>query len=91
MSAIIGPIVEELFFRGLIYKSFEQKFSPTVTIISSALLFGIMHISPFSTVFVGCISGIIKGYMLYKSKSIYVTIWMHIIGNGILMSISILS
>ena len=46
--AIIGPVLEELLFRGAITKALLQQYSPTKAILLSALLFGVFHINPLS-------------------------------------------
>ncbi|MFW5799730.1 MAG: CPBP family intramembrane glutamic endopeptidase, partial [Spirochaetota bacterium] len=47
ISVVILPaIIEELFFRGLIQKSFRNKLTPVPTIFLTALLFGVFHLEP---------------------------------------------
>lgn len=41
---VIGaPIAEEIFFRGLVLRAFEQRFGTTIAIIASSLIFGATH------------------------------------------------
>jgi len=40
-----APLVEELFFRGLLQRSLESRFAPPVAIGIQALLFGTAHLS----------------------------------------------
>jgi membrane protease YdiL (CAAX protease family) len=43
---VIGaPIVEELFFRGLLMSGFVDRFGPALGIIAQAVVFGLVHIS----------------------------------------------
>ena len=44
--AIIGPVLEEILFRGAITKALLQQYNPTKAILISALLFGVFHINP---------------------------------------------
>ena len=44
--AIVGPVLEELLFRGAITKALLQQYNPTKAILISALLFGAFHINP---------------------------------------------
>ena len=44
--AIIGPVLEEILFRGAITKALLQQYPPTKAILISALLFGVFHINP---------------------------------------------
>jgi uncharacterized protein len=43
LLAVGAPIVEELFFRGLLQRSLARRFSPLVAIAGSAALFGLAH------------------------------------------------
>ena len=44
--AIIGPVLEEILFRGAITRALLQQYNPTKAILISALLFGVFHINP---------------------------------------------
>ena len=43
---VLGPIVEETFFRGFLWGRLRQLTSPWMAILASALLFGIYHGNP---------------------------------------------
>ena len=78
---ILAPIVEELFFRGVVERILlKLKTSPWVGIIASAMLFTMMHEFPYQAVsaFIG---GVIYGWVYYKTKSIYLTFSMHAVNN----------
>lgn len=43
---VIGaPIVEELFYRGLLLRSLERRFGSTPAIVGSGLVFGLIHLN----------------------------------------------
>ena len=44
--AIVGPVLEELLFRGAITKALLQQYSPAKAILIAAFLFGVFHINP---------------------------------------------
>ena len=48
--AILGPILEELLFRGAITKVLLKKYNPLVAILISGLIFGIFHMNPAQVV-----------------------------------------
>ena len=48
--AILGPILEELLFRGAITKVLLKKYNPVVAILISGLIFGIFHMNPAQVV-----------------------------------------
>lgn len=43
--AVITPIAEELFFRGLLMRALEKRFNPQIAIVVSALVFGALHVT----------------------------------------------
>jgi membrane protease YdiL (CAAX protease family) len=43
--AVITPIAEELFFRGLLLRALEKRFNTTIAIVVSAMVFGALHIT----------------------------------------------
>ena len=77
---IIAPITEELLMRGMVMNSLapvNRKFA----LISSALLFGLMH-GNFNQMFNGFLLGLIFGYIALKSGSIIPSIIAHMIVNA---------
>ena len=80
-AAFLGPICEEVIFRGMIQKSLS-KFSPVFAILISAISFGIYH-GNFSQMFSMFGAGLVLGYVAYKF-SIKWSIIIHIIYNSII-------
>ena len=58
--AIVTPIAEELFFRGYLLDAINRKHGDWTAIIWSSILFGLVHIDPF-TIGSAFIGGIIYG------------------------------
>lgn len=44
--ALVGPLVEELLFRGLLTAAFRQRFGPLRTALLTAVLFALAHVLP---------------------------------------------
>lgn len=42
--AVGAPIAEELFYRGLVLRSVERRWTTTVAVVASTVLFGIVHL-----------------------------------------------
>jgi len=75
---IIGPVVEELVFRGFVMRALE-KHGKVLAIVVSALLFGIMHANVPQSIF-AVFSGLILGYVAMR-YSIAWSIALHILNN----------
>ena len=88
-SVVLAPILEELLFRGLVFRSLRDK-SKWLAIFASSFLFGFLHI--YSALFAGDLSQLIYllsyggmgfafSYAYEKRKTICVPILMHMINN----------
>lgn len=81
--AIMAPILEELLFRGAIMRHLlAQGKRPQVAILISALIFGLVHINPAQVLF-AFMFGILLGWVLYHSGSLFPCILIHFINNSI--------
>lgn len=82
--ALMPAICEEMLFRGFIFTSFKSKKGVKMAIIGSAILFGFMHID-FIRIVPTAILGISFAFAVYKSESIFVSMLMHFINNGLVV------
>ena len=94
LSVFLAPVIEELVFRFCFMKIFNNKY---LYIILSGVIFGLFHIigsfeSAYDFLFLVpySIPGLIFAYILYDSKNIFNTIWLHFVHNGISMLASII-
>ena len=78
-NVLIGPIIEELFFRG--YLTSHYKKQGVLTPILIAVLFSLYHFwLPFHNVF-RILAFAPVAYVAYKKKNIYISIWFHCMCN----------
>lgn len=75
---IIGPVVEELVFRGFVMRALE-KHGKVLAIVVSALLFGLMHANIPQSIF-AVFSGLILGYAAMRYSIVW-SIALHILNN----------
>lgn len=80
--SILGPILEELLFRGAITGALLQKYSPVKSIVISALIFGVIHMNPVQIAGASII-GLLLAWVYYRSGSLIPCILMHIINNSL--------
>lgn len=78
---IVVPIVEELLFRGLVYKRLRGYTKVNVAIVVSALFFGVYHMNVVQGLYAFLI-GVLFAYIYEKYKSIWAPIIFHISANG---------
>ncbi|MED1538009.1 type II CAAX endopeptidase family protein [Bacillus pseudomycoides] len=79
--ALIGPIQEEIIYRGIILRFLEIRYSFFTGLIISSLLFGLAHGYDFAFIIFATLSGIIDGLLYKKTNSIIPGIIGHITYN----------
>lgn len=78
-NVLIGPITEELFFRG--YLTSHYKMQSSFTPILIAVLFSLYHFwLPFNNIF-RILAFAPVAYVAYKKKNIYISICFHCLCN----------
>lgn len=78
--AILAPIVEEVFFRGLIYTRLKSGMNKIAAAVISSLLFGVMH-GEIIWMLTGFIAGLALVWIFEKTKSLLGCIAVHIANN----------
>jgi len=89
---LVSPITEELFYRGLLLKSLEVRFSSIVSNIIQGVLFGVIHLAYcwyvafdvrliYTMIPWISLTGIIYGWVTQKTDSLFSAVLVHIIGN----------
>ena len=80
-GVIVGPICEEIIFRGIIEEGFLQTYnSPGKAILFSAMIFGGIHLVPLQ-VLNAFLAGLLLGWIYWKTRSLWIVIIMHILNN----------
>lgn len=79
-AVILGPIEEELTFRGVILSSAKKALPFWAANFLQALLFGIFHMNLIQGIYAFCI-GLFLGYICERGCSIWLSIFLHIIFN----------
>jgi len=79
---IIPAIAEEMTFRGIFISGFKENYSSKKSIIISAILFGLIHLNPWQFIG-GLIFGLLSGWLIYKTNSILLGLFLHLLNNSI--------
>ena len=85
--AILPGICEELFFRGFLLRGFRNKTSDWSAIVLAGLLFGIFHFDIYRF-FPVTLLGILFGYIVVKTGSIFTGMIAHATNNTIALLIA---
>lgn len=85
-ALIIAPIFEEIFFRYYIFGGLLKKYSVTTALITSSVLFSLIHIDSLESLrnlVPTFIFGIISALVYLRTKKICNSIILHFIANGL--------
>jgi len=84
LIAIVAPLAEELFFRGMLYPLLRQRWSVWPSILINGLLFSLIHVLPplLPGLF---LVGVVLAWVREKSGSIIPCILLHALQNGIVL------
>ncbi|MCU7494375.1 MAG: CPBP family intramembrane metalloprotease [Ignavibacteria bacterium] len=81
-GALVVPILEEIFFRGIILGDFLRIYSSKKAIIYSGILFGAVHINPPMILF-AFTGGLILGWLYCKTGTLVPCIVLHATTNAL--------
>ena len=79
--AFLGPITEELIFRGLVYTRLRRASSPIVAAVLSSIAFGAIH-GNMIQFFYAAAFGIVMALLMERYHSILPCLIVHIFFNG---------
>jgi len=80
LSSTIGPVIEEIVFRGFIYRAFERQWGWLPSLVATSAIFGLYH-HHFWSAFT---SSVILVCLLRRSGSLRAPILVHMLGNFLL-------
>ena len=81
-GGLVGPICEEIIFRGIILKGLLKTYDYKKAILFSSVIFGVIHLVPIQVISAFFI-GIILGYLYYKTRSLWLVSIIHVANNVI--------
>lgn len=88
MMVIMAPLLEELFCRGIILRGLLNHTSPVKAILWSAAIFGVIHMNPWQAI-PAFLIGVLMGWIYWKTRSLWATIFIHFINNGFAYTITV--
>jgi membrane protease YdiL (CAAX protease family) len=81
---LLGPLAEELLFRGLIYGYVDGRFGARAAWVTSSILFALAHVEPAHIALVLPI-GILLGWVRQRSESLWPCVVAHMANNTIVV------
>lgn len=78
---LLGPVLEELLFRGAVTRLLLTRYKPRKAVLISALMFGIFHLNP-AQILPAFLIGLVLAQLYYRTKSLIPGILIHILNNS---------
>lgn len=90
---IIHAVAAEIFFRGFILNKFQSLSGTSISVITTSVLYGIVHLSygDIYPVILPILFGLILGYAVIKTKNLYSAILAQIFFNVIVFVLNFLA
>ena len=89
MLVVLAPVLEELFFRGLMLRGFLSRYGAARAILGSALLFAVAHFNPWQFAAAFC-AGLLFGWWFLRTRSLLPCMLGHAVHNGLPFLLSLL-
>ena len=83
-GAIAAPVVEEFFFRGLLFPYLRARAGLWVGLLGSSALFAVMHFVP-PLIPALLVFGVVQALVVHRLKSLYPAMLLHAINNWVLL------
>ena len=89
VAGIVGPVAEEIFFRGIIY-GFFRRWGVAAALILSSVMFVLAHLTLSTIPIPQIVGGIIFSISYEKEGSLIVPITIHSLGNMAIFTLSLI-
>ena len=90
VGGVIGPVAEEIFFRGILY-GFFRRWGIFAAVLLSTLLFVLPHLDGGGIPLTQVVGGIVFAIAYEKEKSLLTPITIHCLGNLAIFSVPFVS
>lgn len=89
LACVIGPIAEELLFRGVVYATLRHRTRRWVAMAASGAVFSLIHTNLIGFVPILCL-GWLLAYLYERTGSLLVPMAVHMVHNAFLMSAALI-
>lgn len=89
MIAVLAPLSEELFFRGMVFSGLRSRFSLWPAALISGVVFGLPHVltGPLAAIPL-TVLGVALAWLYERTGSLWPCIFIHMINNGLALAVT---
>jgi len=88
LACVVGPVAEELFFRGVVYSALRRRASRPAAIVLSGAAFSLAHTNWLGFLPITVLGGLLA-YLYERTGSLAGPLAVHILHNTLLMSVTL--
>lgn len=85
MVAVLGPVTEELVFRGVLLRAAADKWGQWPGIVLSAAVFAAYHVTPWWWISTSVL-GVATGWLASTRRTLWPAIALHMLYNGVVIA-----
>jgi membrane protease YdiL (CAAX protease family) len=75
---IVAPLVEELVFRGTLFRAWRARWSPVLALLASSVLFGVLHPLKLPSF----LAAVTFALLYTRTRSLWASVLVHSAGNA---------
>lgn len=87
LACVVGPVAEELFFRGIVYPAIRQRTSHVVAMLVSASLFSLIHTNVLGFLPI-MVLGCLLAHLYERTGSLASPLAVHMLHNTFLLTLA---
>ena len=88
LACVVGPVAEELFFRGVVYSALRRRISRPAAMVLSGTAFSLAHTNLLGFLPITMLGGLLA-YLYERTGSLAGPLAVHILHNTLLMSLTL--
>jgi len=80
---VVAPLVEELVFRGTLFRAWRARWNPVLALLASSVLFGALHPQKLASFFTA-----VTFVLLYtRTRSLWASVLAHSLSNAVVAAV----
>lgn len=88
MVALIGPLAEEIVFRGVVYAALRRRWGVGRALLGSSSVFAVLHLDPIALAPI-FVMGLLLGWLYEQTGSLIPSMTVHFVHNSVMLYVAL--